>query len=249
MSGPISQRDQRRLWGKSGNRCALPDCRKLLVVDKTETDDESIIGQMAHVKGEKFGAARYDSMMDENMRNVYDNLILLCSNCHKIIDDQPNTYTAEQLLEIKNNHEKWIIESTEKEITNVTFAELEIVTKYLLSNQVNTSDSYLLIPPKEKIQKNELSSSTERLITRGLTEVKQVGQFIERSPDMEFGERLKQGFVSEYQRLRNVEKLKGDDLFNTLLNFASNHNKDFRSRAAGLSVLVYLFEKCEVFEK
>lgn len=249
LSGQIPLRDQKILCTRSGNRCANPECRKILVINSTKSDRESLVAQMAHIKGEKPGAPRYDSSMSDKQRNSYENLILLCNVCHKMIDDQYNTFTVEKLYEMKQNHEKWVLESTEKEITNVTFAELEIVTKYLISNQVETTDSYTLIPPKEKIRKNELSSSTERLITRGLTEVKQVGQYIDGSTDMQFGDRLKQGFVTEYQRLRNEEKLSGDDLFNALLEFASGKSTDFKRRAAGLSVLVYLFEKCEVFEK
>lgn len=249
MSGQIPLRDQKILCTRSGNRCANPSCQQELVINKTGSDKESLVAQMAHIKGEKAGAPRYDSDMTDKQRNSYENLILLCNRCHKMIDDQPNTYTVEALLEMKQNHEKWILESTEKEIINVTFAELEVTTKYLISNQVETTDSYTLVPPKEKIRKNELSSSTERLITMGLTGVKQVGQYIEGSTDMEFGDRLKQGFVIEYQRMRNEEKLIGDGLFNALLEFASGKSNDFRKRAAGLSVLVYLFEKCEVFEK
>jgi len=249
MSGNISLKGQKILCLKSGNRCAIPNCHKELVINKTESDSNCIIGVMAHIKGEKESAARFDSNMTDKQRNCYDNLILLCANCHKMIDDQPNTYTVEKLHKIKEEHERWITESTEKEIINVTFSELSVVTKYLVSGQFITSDSYIIIPPKEKIKKNELSASIERLITMGMSQVKQVDHFIESCPDEEFGERLKQGFVNEYERLRNNEGLQKDDLFNSLLNFASGGSNDFRNRAAGLTILVYLFEKCEVFEK
>lgn len=132
---------------------------------------------------------------------------------------------------------------------NITFAELNVVTKYLISGQFVSSDSLTIVPPREKIKKNDLSASIEQLITMGMTQVRQVSNFIDKCPDVEFGERLRQGFVAEYERLKNKESLKGDDLFNTLLDFASNKSSDFKNKAAGLAVLVYLFEKCEVFEK
>ena len=81
-----------------------------------------------------------------------------------------------------------------------------------------------------------------------LTQVKQVAKFIEGTPDIEFGERLRNGFVAEYERLRN-EGLRGDLLFDQLVQFSSGGRGDAKLRAAGLTVLVYLFEKCEVFEK
>lgn len=249
MSSQIPKKDWKILCSKSGGRCAILTCHKELVVNKTENDQHSIIGVGAHIKGEKAGSARYDSSMTDKQRNCYDNLILLCGNCHKMIDDQPNTYTIERLHEIKSQHERWIIKSTEREVINVTFSELNVVTKYLVSGRFVPSDSYTIIPPREKIKKNELSSTIERLITMGLTQVEQVSHFINRCPDIEFGEHLKRGFVLEYERLKNTEGLKGDDLFNALLDFASGRSNDFKQKAAGLAVLVYLFEKCEVFEK
>jgi len=48
---------------------------------------------------------------------------------------------------------------------------------------------------KDKIRKNSLSSRTEHLIARGLIQVRQVSDFIDRNPDIEYGERLKQEFV------------------------------------------------------
>jgi len=249
MSSSIPIREWKILCSKSGGRCAIPTCHKELITDKAENDPISIIGVGAHIKGEKSGSARYDSRMTDKQRNCYENLIFVCGNCHTIIDGQPNTYTVQKLHEIKLTHEKWIIESIEKEVMNVTFAELSVVTKYLASGQFTPSNSYILIPPKEKIKKNKLSATTEQLIIMGLTQVKQVSHFIENCPDVEFGERLKQGFVAEYEKLLNDDKLKGDDLFNSLLNFSAGGSNNFTNRAAGLAVLVYLFEKCEVFEK
>ncbi|RPJ75733.1 MAG: HNH endonuclease, partial [Alphaproteobacteria bacterium] len=99
MSGTIPQRDQKILCTRSGNRCALPKCHKELVINKTESDRESLIGEMAHIKGEKPEAPRYDDSMTDKQRNAYDNLIFVCTSCHKMIDDQPNTYTVEKLHE------------------------------------------------------------------------------------------------------------------------------------------------------
>jgi hypothetical protein len=249
MSGNILSRDQKILWGRSGNRCAIPECRKKLVIDKTPDDRESIIGEMAHIKGENPGAPRYDKNMTDTQRNSYDNLILVCRDDHKKIDDQPNTYTFEKLHQIKKQHEIWVEGCTEKEIVNVTFAELEVITKFLNTTHQATEDVLTIIPLKDKIRKNELSSKSEKLIKIGMVQVKQVGDYIDKCPDIEFGEHLKQGFVTEYERLRKQEHLRGDELFESLMEFASQGRTDFKEKAAGLAVLTYLFEKCEVFEK
>jgi hypothetical protein len=245
----MSKRDLKLICMRSGSRCALPDCRVELVIDETASDPAVIVGELAHIKGEKPGSARYDANMEDSERNGYGNRILVCPTCHTKIDNQPNTYTVEKLLLIKREHEAWVRDTLKSEVVNVTFVELGVVTKYLVSGQYTPSTSFTIIPPKDKIKKNKLSGEIEALITMGLTQVNQVADFIDRCPDMEFGERLKQGFVEQYETLKNTEALGGDDLFNALLDFASGGSKDFKEKAAGLSVLVYLFEKCEVFEK
>lgn len=249
MSGNISRQNQKIVCTKSYNRCAMPDCRKELVIEKTDSDPAAIIGRIAHIKGDKIGSARHDPNMTDNERNSCENLIFVCGDCHTKIDNQPNTYTVEKLLRIKNEHEAWGRDSTKKEVINVSFAEISVVTKFLVSGKYIPSDSYTVVPPKDKIKKNKLSGELEALIIMGMTQVKQVADFIDRCPDIEFGECLKQGFVEKYEQLKNEEGLEGDDLFNALLDFASGRSNDFKQKAAGLSVLVYLFEKCEVFEE
>lgn len=257
MSGTIKLKDSKILCTKSGNRCAIPDCRQILVIEGNKNDPASLVAIMAHIKGEKPGkdnkssSARYDETMADIERNSYENLILVCPSCHKKIDDQPNTYTVEQLHRIKKEHEEWIVSSTKKEVINVSFAELDIVTKHLIANQGIISDSLTLISPKAKIAKNGLSNSIERMVLIGMTQVKQVANFVEQITAIEsdFTNRLINGFVLEYERLRNEEGERGDALFERLIGFSSAGSSDFKQRAAGLSVLVYLFEKCEVFEK
>jgi hypothetical protein len=99
------------LWGRSGNRCAIETCRKELVMDATETDDESLIGEECHIIANSPDGPRGDASVSENQLNKYDNLILLCRIHHKVIDDQPNTYTVDQMKNIKAKHEKWVRES------------------------------------------------------------------------------------------------------------------------------------------
>ncbi len=48
------------LWGRSGNMCAFPECKKELVMDESETDDPSVIGEEAHIVGRKQTGPRGD---------------------------------------------------------------------------------------------------------------------------------------------------------------------------------------------
>src|SRR3989338_5216777 len=116
MSSNISDKDKKIVGWKCGNRCAMPECRKELIIDRTEKDCESIIGEMAHIKGEKPTSPRYDFNMTYVECNSHQNLMILCCDHHKMIDDQPNTYTVKKLYEIKKQHENWIRESLTNEV-------------------------------------------------------------------------------------------------------------------------------------
>jgi hypothetical protein len=177
--------------------------------------------------------------------------MVTCANCHTTIDKQPHTYSIEKLREIKRLHEEEVLRKTEKAVISVGFAELKIIMSFLCSNSYSFDESLTVIPPKDKIQKNALSARTEQKIVMGMTRVRQVGEYINKqiAIDPYFSEQLKAGFVKEYERLKNEESLSGDVLFDSLLDFSAGHSSDFIQRAAGLTVLVYLFEKCEVFEK
>src|SRR5579872_3122522 len=91
----------KRLFAVSGNRCAFPGC-STAVVDEASG---SILCQICHIKGENIGSARYDASQPNDARQGYENLILLCGVHHKIIDDDPNSWTVEKLAQTKRNHE------------------------------------------------------------------------------------------------------------------------------------------------
>ena len=112
------------IWGRSGNKCAFPDCRKTLVVHETSTDDASIIGEEAHIVAQKEDGPRGQSPLTPEQRDKYDNLILLCSSDHKIIDDQVNKYTVEVLKQLKLDHENWIKSSLSYGLKKVKDDEL-----------------------------------------------------------------------------------------------------------------------------
>ena len=54
--------------------------------------------------------------------------------------------------------------------------------------------------------------------------------------------------AQKYQELK-MQGLDNDEIFDELWDFASGKKSDFSYKAAGLGILTYFFEKCEVFEK
>jgi predicted restriction endonuclease len=100
---PITDKTRKNLWAKSGNRCAI--CKKELF-SNVEKQKDTNIGEECHIISSKFNGPRYKSGITDY--DVYDNLILLCRNHHKIIDDLTDTYTEEVLRYFKLNHENWV---------------------------------------------------------------------------------------------------------------------------------------------
>jgi hypothetical protein len=91
------------IWARSGNMCAYPDCRRSLV-----TEDTSIVGEEAHIIGKRSTGPRGESEIPEEILNHENNLILLCPEHHKIVDDHPLKYRPELLREYKVKHEEWV---------------------------------------------------------------------------------------------------------------------------------------------
>jgi len=135
--GSVNEREIKKLCMKNGRYCAI--CHNELIIHNQGASNETIIAEIAHIKGRKPGSARYDASMNENERNSCENLLLLCANCHKKVDDQPEAYTSERLLHIKKEYEDWVSQRIKAAIVDITFAELGVVTKYLVSGQSTPS--------------------------------------------------------------------------------------------------------------
>ncbi|ULA63836.1 MAG: HNH endonuclease [Nitrospira sp.] len=104
----ISDKTRKLLWSRSGNRCAI--CRLELAIDATVCDDASLIGEECHIHSGRKTGPRHNSSFEIDEIDAYENLLVLCRAHHKMVDDQNETYTAEILRQIKNNHEKWVQE-------------------------------------------------------------------------------------------------------------------------------------------
>ena len=94
------------LWGRAGGICEI--CGKPLTFDPL-TKKLKHRGYVAHIYGEKEGAARYDRVRSKKHCDDIDYLMLLCDSCHKRIDvDEPLNYPVEKLCALKRRHEEFI---------------------------------------------------------------------------------------------------------------------------------------------
>ncbi|MDA2933978.1 LecA/PA-IL family lectin [Acidobacteria bacterium AH-259-D05] len=105
---PLKSKDMKKLWARSGNVCSFPGCDVELVLEK---EASRVMGEEAHIKGEKKTAPRYDPSQTHDERESYENRILLCPNHHTEIDSDPEKWSVERLMEIKAQHEQRVREN------------------------------------------------------------------------------------------------------------------------------------------
>lgn len=93
----------RKLDLLSGNQCANPSCSNKLIA----RDGETLISKICHIEAVSNNGPRFNSKMDDDERRGFDNLILLCDECHSIIDNIANVpkYPVKLLKEWKKLHE------------------------------------------------------------------------------------------------------------------------------------------------
>ena len=119
--------DLKRLFAESGNLCAFPKCTHGII------DGSSMIGEVCHIKGANIGSARFDSTESNELLNSHKNLILLCRNHHKTIDDDEVSYTVDRLQQMKANH----IKNSNSKISD---SEANLLTRIFLENNASSTN-------------------------------------------------------------------------------------------------------------
>lgn len=105
---PISPATKQRLWLASGGRCQFKGCNKPLWAHST-TRNLMNISYMAHIYAYSPKGPRYDATLSPKLETDYSNLMLMCDECHSLIDSMPVTlYTAPELIKMKKDHENRI---------------------------------------------------------------------------------------------------------------------------------------------
>jgi hypothetical protein len=98
-----------RLFADSGGFCQNPKCLASLFL---AIGNESIhIGEMAHVFSASDMGPRADPTLSEAERGNYKNLILLCPNCHTVVDKAEKEFPDSMLAGWKKKHRQRIDEA------------------------------------------------------------------------------------------------------------------------------------------
>jgi len=93
---------QRMLFAASAGYCQNPKCSRELFIDYPETRIH--IAEMAHVFAANDDGPRANAALSEEERGAFENLILLCSLCHTIIDKAPEVYPDNVIFGWKRMH-------------------------------------------------------------------------------------------------------------------------------------------------
>lgn len=91
----------RELYVLSGNLCANPKCKTVIV-----NTNGTVVADVCHIKAEKPDGARYDKKLSEADRRASANLLLLCRTCHKLVDTEEAKYTVAILTKWKMDRER-----------------------------------------------------------------------------------------------------------------------------------------------
>lgn len=95
----------RALYLKSGNLCAFENCKSVMI-----NNQGVMIGEICHIEAALPDGKRFKTSMTNESRRAEQNLVLLCTPHHKIIDSPETNYTVKQIKKMKKHHEKMFTE-------------------------------------------------------------------------------------------------------------------------------------------
>lgn len=98
----------RELYLKSGNQCAFPSCREVMINSQGQ-----FVGQICHIEAAMESGERFNPNQTNEERRAFSNLMLLCRNHHGVTNDV-RRYTVEIMKQMKTNHEAIFTDIVEK---------------------------------------------------------------------------------------------------------------------------------------
>lgn len=95
----------RQLWAGCGGYCQNPNCNRFLFA--SIGDNSVSLANVAHIIGHGENGPRSDHELAELIdRGGLDNLIMLCLDCHKVVDELEKEFSVEAIRTWKSDHEK-----------------------------------------------------------------------------------------------------------------------------------------------
>lgn len=99
----VSTAVARRLLMESGGTCANPDCHRSLY-DVVKCGEAASVYDLAHIIAKSVAGPRGAVPLSPEERDSYENTFLLCPNCHRLVDGNPDRFPVELLSQWKSDH-------------------------------------------------------------------------------------------------------------------------------------------------
>ncbi|NRB11304.1 MAG: hypothetical protein HRU35_06825 [Rickettsiaceae bacterium] len=143
----------RKLDTLSSNQCTAPSCNNPLIAKDKETN----LSKICHIEAVSPGGARFNPDMTDDDRRHYNNLILLCDECHRIIDNPINelNYTVGLLKEWKKEHELKRLTTFNSNISLLK-PIIKAISNLSLDEVKNLDDTTLVFNIQHKIDYNSI---------------------------------------------------------------------------------------------
>ncbi len=244
----ISAHIERRLWAMSGHFCSFPNCANTLTEDANDKDGISTVGDVCHINAVSPTGPRPFPQGSSDDPNAFENLILLCPTHHRVVDRQESKYPAEMLRKWKSDREIEIIRMWE--VVKFNSQELDNIITWLAESTDLPQGDFSLTPVENKIELNSLSTSTQRLIGIGLLQVSEVERYIEdvSKPKSGFPYLVLGPLLTLYGKLK-TDGLANDEVFSELVHFACSNSRNTAKWVAAIVLIVYFFERCDLFDR
>jgi hypothetical protein len=94
-----------RLFALSGNQCAFPGCSNTVTDQVAPGEQPVTLAQRAHIVGVGRQGPRSKATLLSDDIDAVENLLLLCGDHHRIVDNNPRIFSVEVLAKYKADHE------------------------------------------------------------------------------------------------------------------------------------------------
>lgn len=134
------------------------------------------------------------------------------------------------------------------DLINIQYPEVEMVLQSLARLPLPPATEIRPVPPR-KLEANGLSDGVALLLRAGIASTHRIREYFNGHYDPDLGDRVAKAFRIEYEQLRD-SSMAPDDIF-ARLQLVGNGTAFAtpKRQAATLTVLAYLFEECDIFER
>jgi hypothetical protein len=137
-------------------------------------------------------------------------------------------------------------------VPDTTPAEITVLLAFIASKELthNTTDLDLT-EIAEKLKRNRLSESVKALLTPAIPVARLVEDYLNRHPDSEYSARIAQALTNEYRRIIIPGTVDPDDVFLKLVRYATSKDTAGSTKSfwAGIGIITYYFQLCDIFER